>query len=276
MKVYAKDSFDRFGDDLTEEILQYLTFECVSKQWQRCVYRKQFVIDIQDIYESKTNNSLELVLKRRTDANGQQIQFIDQKLLKYILEKCPNIKKVIIKVLFSVDIQVMNIFGEYCRHIKALDCSLESYQLMRFASIYGNKIEELKLNDNSSNFRLFLRMCRNVKNISVIQDWIIFNDDNQFLPKLEAILFAFEINSENLIRLNTLSIKYNNTMKVLKVRLLVLTAEELKICIEFIARFENLKKLVLTIRSENIGKKQPIDRNIALIGEKFIIFSFAY
>ena len=52
MKVYAKNSFDRFGDDLTEEILQYLTFEdkirleCVSKKWQRCVYRKQFRINI--------------------------------------------------------------------------------------------------------------------------------------------------------------------------------------------------------------------------------------
>ena len=36
-KVYAKDSMDRFGDDLTEEVIQYLTFkdkvrlECVSK-----------------------------------------------------------------------------------------------------------------------------------------------------------------------------------------------------------------------------------------------------
>ena len=37
----AKDSMDRFGDHLTEEVLQYLTFEdkvrleCVSKQWRR-------------------------------------------------------------------------------------------------------------------------------------------------------------------------------------------------------------------------------------------------
>ena len=42
--VYGNDSMLRFGDDLTEEVLQYLTLEdkirleCVSKQWQRCVY----------------------------------------------------------------------------------------------------------------------------------------------------------------------------------------------------------------------------------------------
>ena len=55
MKVYAKNSFDRLGDDLTELILQYLTFEdkvrleCVSKQWRRLVYNKQFIIEGQRV-----------------------------------------------------------------------------------------------------------------------------------------------------------------------------------------------------------------------------------
>ena len=52
MKVYAKNSMDRFGDDLTEEVIQYLKFkdkirlECVSKQWKRCVFQRQFGIEI--------------------------------------------------------------------------------------------------------------------------------------------------------------------------------------------------------------------------------------
>ena len=52
MKVYSKDSMDRFGDDLTELILSYLTLEdkirleCVSKQWKRCVFQRQSVIEI--------------------------------------------------------------------------------------------------------------------------------------------------------------------------------------------------------------------------------------
>ena len=51
-RVYPKNSFDRFGDDLTELILQYLTLEdkvrleCVSKQWRRLVFNKQFTIEI--------------------------------------------------------------------------------------------------------------------------------------------------------------------------------------------------------------------------------------
>ena len=46
--VYSKDSFDRFGDDFCELILSYLrlfdkiSYECLSKQFSRCVYEKQF------------------------------------------------------------------------------------------------------------------------------------------------------------------------------------------------------------------------------------------
>ncbi|CAG2170348.1 unnamed protein product [Oppiella nova] len=48
-QIYSKDSLDRFGDDLCEILLSYLSFEgrfryeCLSKQWQRVVYYK-FVI----------------------------------------------------------------------------------------------------------------------------------------------------------------------------------------------------------------------------------------
>ncbi len=41
------DSFERFGDDLCELLLSYLSisdkihFECVSKQWQRLILNKQ-------------------------------------------------------------------------------------------------------------------------------------------------------------------------------------------------------------------------------------------
>ena len=73
---------DRLGDDLTEEILQYLTFEdkvrleCVSKQWRRLVLNKQFVIDIDKIY--------------RRVGNKRQLNV---KALELVVKKCPNITK---------------------------------------------------------------------------------------------------------------------------------------------------------------------------------------
>ncbi len=44
-RKYSKDSFDRFGDDLCQLLLSYLTindkikFECISKQWQTLVFK---------------------------------------------------------------------------------------------------------------------------------------------------------------------------------------------------------------------------------------------
>ena len=88
MKVYAHNSFDRFGDDLTEEVLQYLTLEdkirleCVSKQWQRCVYQRQFVIEMNFITE-----------RNRRRLSGKEI-------LQSLLNKCPNVIKVIVSRSF--------------------------------------------------------------------------------------------------------------------------------------------------------------------------------
>ena len=63
-----------------------------------------------------------------------------------------------------------------------------------------------------------------------------------------------------------LSDKYSQTMKTLNVTLKNLTAEELKTCIECIARFENLKELKLSIFRTNIT--QPIDDCLSLIDQK--------
>ena len=47
-----KASFDRFGDDLSELIVSYLTiedkfrFQCLSKQWRRIVFNKTYVLKI--------------------------------------------------------------------------------------------------------------------------------------------------------------------------------------------------------------------------------------
>ncbi|CAG2165681.1 unnamed protein product [Oppiella nova] len=52
---YPKDSFDRFGDDLCGLVLSYLSledcfrFECLSKQWMRCVFTRRHTFSMSDI-----------------------------------------------------------------------------------------------------------------------------------------------------------------------------------------------------------------------------------
>ena len=97
---YLKESMDRFGDDLNEEVLQYLTFEdkirleCVSKQWQRCVYQKQYVIEIDFFRSYKRQNSLN-GLFRRIDDERQS----DEQRVVSVVKKCPNITKVILRTV---------------------------------------------------------------------------------------------------------------------------------------------------------------------------------
>ncbi|CAG2101682.1 unnamed protein product [Medioppia subpectinata] len=70
MRKYSKDSFDRFGDDLCQQLLSFLTFEdrfrceCLSKQWRRLVFNTQ-----KDIHYREDNNwsdlsTFEMILKK--------------------------------------------------------------------------------------------------------------------------------------------------------------------------------------------------------------------
>ena len=72
---------DRFGDDLTELILSYLTLEdkfrleCVSKQWKRYIFNKQFVIEI------------EILNKNPNEANTRKINYLNERILESVLKK---------------------------------------------------------------------------------------------------------------------------------------------------------------------------------------------
>ena len=255
MKVYAKDSMDRLGDDLTELILQYLTFEdkvrleCVSKQWRRLVFNKQFVIEL--MLNSNSKNSINGVLDDRGQVNKQH--------LESVLQKCPNIIRVVLSL--TDNSSVLSLIGRYCHRIKSLKYCRDDNAL-DFFRINGHKLEELYLymqfpfEDNTEDNNIltsFFKCCPNVKIIYYPIEVLII-EDKEYLQKLESII-AFEIFSNDVNKMKILSNKYSKTMKTLNVRLSRLTAEELKTCIECIARFENLKELKLDINTSEA--KQP-------------------
>ncbi|CAG2116927.1 unnamed protein product [Medioppia subpectinata] len=83
-KIYAKNSMDRFGDDLCALIVSYLTFEdrfryeCVSKQFQRTVFESVVDITLSDRFINK-------ILKRKK---------IKRQLLTRIVIKFTNIETI--------------------------------------------------------------------------------------------------------------------------------------------------------------------------------------
>ena len=255
MKVYAKNSFDRFGDDLTELILQYLTFEdkvrleCVSKQWRRLVFNKQFVIEI--LSDSKqTKNSMDLYRKFK-----KRLHSINRNALKSVLKKCQNITKFDINTKDNGS--VLSLIGRYCNlnnhRIKSLKLNeiISDDNTLDFFRLYGYKLEELIVEKSCKEFEVTKQII-------------------DFSPNLKTIHFCPNdyYNYYISIELNFLSDKYSQTMKILNVSLSHLMVKDLKTDIEFIVRFENLKELKIDLRFIKIYYSEPIDDCLSLIGQK--------
>ena len=272
---------DRFGDDLTELILQYLTLEdkirleCVSKQWRRLIYNKQFVIEPVIIHKFNYDyhsHALRYKLPEREMINVVVVNNYKRKsaelVLKTLLKKCPNITKVYIRT--EINLEVLSLIGRHCPNIKSLEgLPMTDYTYLTIFRRFSNKLEEVK-GINRRNIKPqvveeYLRHCPNIKQINSTNNRFLPNYD--YFPKLEKI--------ETIINRDTtfeefkiFSEKYSKNMKILDIGLWDMTGEELKTCIECIARFENLKVLRLWIQIDGIEIKEPIDDCLSLIGQK--------
>ena len=250
MKVYAKDSMKRFGDDFTEEILQYLRLEdkarleCVSKQWKRCVFQRQFVIEI-EISES-----------------------LHEKQVESVLKKCANITTV---VLFArKKSEVLSLIGRYCPHIRSLSYWSEFIMDLPFLRDYGYKLEELYIQREYKRIKHFMQLCPNVKRVGFLNGHerylVFFTKQKEFWPKLERIKYEMPINSKNVNQMKIFSDKYKKTMKNICFDVFQLNAKELNEFIECISSLENLRSLTVSIATDRIN--EPIDDCLSLIGRK--------
>ena len=164
--VSLKNSMDRFGDDLTELILQYLTFEdkirleCVSKQWRRLNYNKQFDIDVVFIQQNIVN----YLDDNQTLSVGQH--------LESLLKKCPNIRSVDIEKDVMNKSQVLSLIGQYCPRVKSLTYypDYNDENVLLFFQSYGHRLEELNLFGVNEQFEQILRLCPNLHKVRVPGD----------------------------------------------------------------------------------------------------------
>ena len=273
-KVYPKNSFDRFGDDLTELIASYLWFEdkvhleCVSKQWRRLVFNKQFGIELTSnrFNSNKNKNCLKFL---RLLYRGNQLT------IQSILKKCPNIVHVKID-LEQVSSQVLSLIVHYCHRIKSLTycCYIErnDINVLSFFRIYGHKLEELIISDAyKTTIEEILKFCPNLKKLEIPYKLILFKENKKFPPKLQEFSFGvhcIQIYSEDVIKMKIWVNKLRKTLKTLNLKLLYLTAEELKTSVECIARFENLTQLTLEISPAYSESELTIDDCLSLIGQK--------
>ena len=99
---YGRDSFeDRFCDDLCEDILQYLSLEdklklqCVSKQFQKTVFQRQYALYLNIMNPAEHRDYLENIkIRQRYKRISNHFYYIEEQNLdsfEALLKKCPNI-----------------------------------------------------------------------------------------------------------------------------------------------------------------------------------------
>ncbi|CAG2101739.1 unnamed protein product [Medioppia subpectinata] len=109
-QIYAKNSMDRFGDDLYTLLVSHLhiedmfQLECVSKQFQRTVFRSVVDIDFDDQFIQRQDFPIFTTMNKiiKKCRNIQTIDFIDieenneyfLEVLPEILHKFPNLRQI--------------------------------------------------------------------------------------------------------------------------------------------------------------------------------------
>ena len=247
-----KASFDRFGDDLSELIVSYLTiedkfrFECLSKQWRRLVFNKQYVWKI-----SRNDKSL---AKSLLDNN--------YKVKNQSFEKC--LRK--LWALFDIEInvitdgEVLRIIAENCHHLRRLDIALNDVisdeSIEYFGQKCGQNIKSLALeydHDDPPNekIRHLLSFTSNLVSLKVssLDSRLLLKPNSDILlPKLTEI----ECNYCSIEDMIEISNKYCNqllTIKAFEFRSQNLIQSQLISCL---GRFRRLQTLELNIRYDII------------------------
>ena len=160
---YSRHSFDRFGDDLTELILSFMSFEdqtrlqFVCRQWQRCIFEKTSELTI--IRPPKESMSF---LKR---INKRISKSINSRAMISYVTNCRNITRVTLE--YGISDEFLSLIGQYCPHIRSLDYRGSDVKALPFFRDCGHKLQELDMTLNNINIKPYLNFCPNLKIINL-------------------------------------------------------------------------------------------------------------
>ena len=142
----SKSSFDRFRDDLTELILNYLwiedkfRFECLSKRIQSLIFSKQSKLIITNEYNLKEEPNIEIrnIIVVNESTNVKQIENVLKKL-KSLTDMDIRLDELLYPTLGSM--------ADNCQHLTSLtifdDSSISDETINYFGQRCGDKVKEL-------------------------------------------------------------------------------------------------------------------------------------
>ncbi|CAG2100923.1 unnamed protein product [Medioppia subpectinata] len=159
-QIYAKNSMDRFGDDLCALLVSHLDIEdrfrleCVSKQFQRTIFRSVVDIDFDDPFIQREDISIFKTMKKisKKCRNIQTIDFryIEEnneyflEVLPEILHKFPNLRQIYCNLSSNSDLWIGQLAPLITRIGRILVDNKQSL-------IQCHRLSDLRVIDNLSN-----------------------------------------------------------------------------------------------------------------------------
>ncbi|CAG2162579.1 unnamed protein product [Oppiella nova] len=233
-QMYAKDSLDRFGDDMCEHILSYLTLEdrirceCVSKQWQRLVY------------SNVRHITITAHLMSRNESDGY---FYDKKIVA-IMKKCPNIESIDCRPVWNCRIvETIIELRDNWRRLRRLDCHFLAFGkdiVDYWFRAIGSMVTELDLKGRTDSRRL-LSLCPQLLRLNVDSLSHVFTEsvDKQLLAKnLRHFGFALRLDTDFDVSMFDTFVAHNQSLRSLSVTII-----PNNIITEFVTRVTRLPQL---------------------------------
>ena len=176
---------DRFSDNMCEEILQFLPLkdklrlQCVSKQFQRTVFKGQYELYINIWCRAHHKSFLENKMSRKIYHNYYYIEDERMDSFKTLLKKCPNItsislnwdfcwfdvsKIVALNAVFRQIIENCNNLSEF---IVLNDIELHISILDEFHQKFGQSIKYLRFDGNFNRRLIELNRFPNIEKIYI-------------------------------------------------------------------------------------------------------------
>ena len=214
---------DRFCDDLSEVILQFLPikykfkYECVSKQFQRTVFQKQKEIILNvELFKYRYGRPPpyipnDLTLKyspiyQEKDPHFAGFKSCYHQPIESLLKKCPNIQKIALNGLHyrnskNIAKLMLRMITKYCNHLIEfkIDSEIRLKKYRDFCRKFGPKLKYYGFLKHVSDFNLFPNI-ESIVNYNVTETGV------------EKVL---QLNSLNHIKKLELCIRYNNELLIL-------------------------------------------------------------
>ncbi|CAG2174818.1 unnamed protein product, partial [Oppiella nova] len=185
---YSKDSFDRFGDDLCEEILSYLSlkdgfrYECLSKQWRRSIHQKRHNLVINTWLIDNMDHYID-------------VELMDSQTFELVLKKLPNITRIEITVKSSATERVFEVLMKSYKHLKTIHVRFwtgnDTQIVNRLLRTYGSQLTSIVMTKDAFNvYKEYFNSNTKLTQLSAhigqplqLEFSDIFNDNNSLLVK---------------------------------------------------------------------------------------------